>query len=261
MKTKWTDLQIKDFFDFVAENLKNNVSMLDIFKKYGIKTQKNALYLRNFYYQQLKVFNQNKQISQKLNIDLSVFKVQNFKHFSKHQEMELKNKIDNMLQKGYSVRKACAMLSDGNIKQMLRLQNKYNKIKKSNNTNSINTHTNKILFAKTNTNQYQSCQIINFPTMQNKLKKQTLNDEEIKALFMGLVKLVKENAKENNSQNMQLFLEQTEMQKRREIVLLKQKQTEIDNLNKKIADLQQKNRVLNEKLTDYRIHFLNNFKD
>ena len=73
---------------------------------------------------------------------------------------------------------------------------------------------------------------------------------------MGLVKLVKENAIENSSQNMQLFLEQTEMQKRRELVLLKQKQTEIDNLNKEIANLKQKNKDLNEKLTDYRIKFL-----
>ena len=56
---------------------------------------------------------------------------------------------------------------------------------------------------------------------------------------------------------MQLFLEQTEMQKRKEIVMLTQKQNEIELLNKQIEYLKQKNKLLNEKLTEYRIKFLN----
>ena len=104
------------------------------------------------------------------------------------------------------------------------------------------------------------CKIIQFPNSQKKPKKQTLTDDEIKSLFMGLVKIVKENAIENNSQEIQLYLEQAEMRKRRELVLLKQKQAEIESLNQEIANLKQKNKILNEKLTDYRVKYLNIYR-
>ena len=245
MKKKWENKQIKDLFDFVAIDLKNNVHTLESFRKYAKIINKNALSVRNFYYQQLKIFNDNKDLAKKLGIDLDLHKVKNVNHFNIKQETELKNNIESYIKKGYSVRKACAMLSDGNIQEMLRLQNKYRTIKKNENNNN-----------KSKTTKIEDCKIIQFPQNNKKDKKQTLTDDEIKSLFMGLVKLVKENAIENSSQNMQLFLEQTEMQKRRELVLLKQKQTEIDNLNKEIANLKQKNKDLNEKLTDYRIKFL-----
>lgn len=248
MKTKWNNEQIKEMFDFIATDLKQNLPLMQSFKKFAKKTEKNALSIRNLYYFQLKKLNENKNLAKNLGIDLNLHKVNNFNHFDKNQEIDLKNRIDFFIKKGYSVRKACATLSDGNIQEMLRLQNKYHTIKKK-----------EILQNKTN--KVDDCKIIKFPTDKAMPKKQTLTDDELKSLFMGLVKLVKENANENSNQNMQLFLEQTEMQKRKEVVMLTQKQNEIELLNKQIENLKQKNKLLNEKLTEYRIKFLNTYND
>ena len=179
MKTKWNNQQIKEMFDFIATDLKQNLPLMQSFKKFAKKTGKNALSIRNLYYFQLKKLNENKNLAKNLGIDLNLHKVNNFSHFDKNQEIDLKNRIDFFIKKGYSVRKACATLSDGNIQEMLRLQNKYHTIKKK-----------EILQNKTN--KVDDCKIIKFPIAKTLPKKQTLTDDELKSLFMGLVKLVKE---------------------------------------------------------------------
>lgn len=118
------------------------------------------------------------------------------------------------------------------------------KIKKSNKDNQS------VSYINTN------CKVFNFPAPPKKHASTTLTDDDLKALFMGLVKIVKDNAVENNSHDIKLFMEQLELQKRKEAILLKQKQTEIDILNKKIIDLQQKNIKLQNILTDYRLNFV-----
>ena len=230
MKSKWNNNQIKQLFDLVAKNSEANLSALESFRVFAKKYNKNTLSVRNFYYQQLKLLKQNPNLAIKMDIDISKHKVQNFKHFNKQQETILKSQIEQLTSKGFSVRNACEQLCNGDIAQMLRLQNKYRSIKKS------------------------ECKVIQFPSQ--KTKKQTLTDEEIKSLFMGLVKLVKENEIQNNQQSINFYIEQNEMQKRKGIVLLKQKQSEIDALKQEISNLKQKNQELNKKLTKYRVEYL-----
>ena len=231
MKAKWNNNDIKSFFSFVEQGLQNNLPLLNIFKNYATSVNKNPLTLRNFYYKQVKIFNNNKNLATELDINLNIHKVQNFSHFNLTQQAELKNKVDELVKKGYSVRRACNILSGGNIAQMLRLQNKYNSLCK------------------------KQCKVIPFPA-KNTTKKTVLTDAEIKALFRGLVKLAKQNSPENSHLGVQTFLEQTEMQKRKEIVLLKQKQLEIDILKQEIISLRQKNINLNNSLINYRIELI-----
>ena len=73
-----------------------------------------------------------------------------------------------MFKKGESVRSACYKLSDGNLTEMTRLQNKYQNLKKK-------------------TKNFDN--VIKF-----KQKSKILTDNDINSLFIGLVKLIKKNA-------------------------------------------------------------------
>lgn len=237
MKQKWNNENIKQFFEFVAKDLQNNVPVVKSFEKYAKICGKKALSLRNFYYNQLKIFFNNKNLASEMGINLSLHKVQVFRRFDALQEAELKNKIDCLLKQGYSVRKACAMISDGNIQQMLRLQNKYRSLCKKQNyfaNNDVKHNTKKASTSDEN------CKVLQFPGMGAKPKKQHLSDEDINNLFMGLVRIVKENAVQDSGKKVQSFLEQAEMQKRKELVLLRQKQLEIDILKQEVVSLRQK---------------------
>ena len=79
----------------------------------------------------------------------------------------------------------------------------------------------------------ENCKVLQFPGMGAKPKKQHLSDEDINSLFMGLVKIVKENAVQDSGKKVQSFLEQAEMQKRKELSSQKQKKGGICNEQEK----------------------------
>ena len=89
--------------------------------------------------------------------------------FSEEEKNKIISTIQEKLSQGYSVRKACLMLSGGDVKQMLRMQNKYRANKKENKTNIL--------------------------TFKQKVTNK-ITDADINGLFMGLVKLVKKSALE-----------------------------------------------------------------
>jgi hypothetical protein len=235
MKENWKNEEIKALFLCVQDGNKKHISTLDSFREFAKKTNRNALSVRNFYYQYVKYLKNNPQKATELGIDTQNFIVQNFKHFDKIEEYNLKTKIDDLVKKGYSVRKACEELSNGSLSEMLRLQNKYRSITK-----------------------HSECKVIKFPANKIPEKNQVLTDDELKSLFMGLVNLVKQNTIEGTQHSLKKYAELIEQQKRKEIVLLEQKNLEISFLQKQIENLKQKNKTLNDKLTTYRINFVNN---
>jgi len=233
MKAKWKDDEIKMLFGIVKNNNKKNVSTLDSFREFSNITKRNIYSVRNFYYSYLKILGQNTRLAKQLEIDINDFKVQQFKHFDEPSASTLIQKIDKLKQGGLSTRSACFKLCGGDIKQMLRYQNKYQNCKKDK----------------------KCAKIYNFP-VQNK-QKTALSDDDIKSLFMGLVKLVKENANQDCKTKYELFLEKTEEQKRLHFIEIEQKNFEIAELNNNILKLKQQNLQLNQKLKDYRIGLLN----
>ena len=253
MKAKWKDEEIVKLFSLIEENNKKNLSTMHSFKQYAKQSGKNPLTIRNFYYSHLKVLKNNTLLCQKLGIDVSKHKIQIFEHFDKIQESELLKKIAEYKENGFSTRNACMKLSDGNAKQMLRIQNKLRNITrktKQSTTNSLdNLKTNK------QTPKMEDTKVIQFPT-NGFNKKSRLTDDEIKSLFMGLVKLVKENADADKKEKAEKFLEQTEEEKRKRIVELEQKQTEIDVLKQQLNELKIKNSSLNKQLEFYRIEYV-----
>lgn len=235
MKEKWKNWEIKKLFELIETNQKVNKSMMESFREYAKLSNRNALSIRNFYYAQAKVLAENPALCKELGIDISNHLVQKFQHFDKKSEEKLKNSIENLKKEGISTRSACLKLSGGDVKNMLRLQNKYRSIMSK-----------------------ESAKVINFPT-QNSTKNNIgtkLTDEDIKSLFMGLVKLVKENATSENKDKAEKFLEQTEKEKRRHYVELQEKQLEIEKLNQAINELKAKNDFLNHQLKNYRLDFV-----
>ena len=285
MKAKWKDEEIKKLFSLVENNNSQNKSMIQSFKDFGRLTNRNALSVRNFYYAFAKLLNDDLSLQKKLDIDISKHNVQKFVHFDIAGENEVIEKIENLKNQGFSTRSACLKLSNGNIKTMLRLQNKYRslqdkyhkqkngqeQIQKSKNgfLNSVqnniqNNTTSASLSNKNNENDNQNkIEIINFPknisnqnSKPNNLQKNKLSDNDIKSLFMGLVNLVKESVQNDSQQKAQKFLEQTEAQNRKNVVELEQKQFEIDKLKQTILVLQNKNKTLNKQLEEYRINYM-----
>ncbi len=243
MKAKWKDEEIKSLFNLIEKNNKKNKSMLDSFREYASITKRNALSVRNFYYTYAKILKENVELQKKLDIDISKHIVQKFEHFDRENEEKIKNQINNLKKSGISTRSACLKLSNGDIKNMLRLQNKYRNIE-----------------AK----ERKEAEIIKFPTYNLRSEefvnnsKTKLTDDEIKSLFLGLVKLVKESAKSDSQEKAQKFLEQTEENKRKRLVEIEEQKAEIERLKEVVLELKTKNKFLNKQLEDYRIDYVNN---
>ena len=145
-----------------------------------------------------------------------------------------------------SIRGACLKLAGGNAKEMLRLQNKYRNIKKETKIfkfPAINSQ-----FLQKNDQKINS---------ENKNQNTKLTDEDIKSLFLGLVNLVKETARENNKTEIEKFVLKTEEENRKRLVELEQKQNEIERLKQYTLELKEKIKNLNNALANYRVDFLN----
>lgn len=107
---------------------------------------------------------------------------------------------------------------------------------------------------------FGNCKVFQFPS-KSQPQKQTLTDTEINSLFLGLVKLVKENSSNVQNPQLDIFLQQTQLQKRKELLAKKQNQKEVDLLKKQIEFLKQQNSILQQKLMEYRVNYVCSLKD
>ena len=231
MRNGWNDKEIKYLFDLVERNNQQNLPIMKSFEMYAHHSKKNKLTVRNFYYSFAKLLKIDENLAKKLQIDIKKHQIQRFVHFDKKQESKLVEQIESLVENGHSVREACQILSNGDIKKMIRLQNKYQSIK-------------------------EKCKIIKFPEQSKKKNGQRLSDAEINSLFLGLVKLVREQALGDSQQQVKQYLEISSEEKRKQIVETQQKQNEIDLLKEQIKALQEQNKKLNNQLKIYRIDFV-----
>lgn len=148
-------------------------------------------------------------------------------HFNKFTESEIENLIttvDNNLLKGISVRNTCLSLAGNDAKTMLRLQNKYRNVK----------------IKERNKKVEEKGKIINFDFAKNRLDKK-ITDDDINALFSGLVKIVKKSALDSVEQELKIECNEANENFRATLIDLNKKEAEL-----KI--LQEENRELNLKL-------------
>ena len=158
---------------------------------------------KNYYYKTLKFLNDNPLIAHKLDINLKNFKIKKFDKFNSSEKFDLLKTVDENLKKGISVRATCMKLANNDAKVMLRLQNKYRNMVKVNNKNKSENSVVEIeKQAYQNSKQKERTKnIINIATAKAK-NNNSIGDNELNALFLGLVRIVKKTALENVSKDL-----------------------------------------------------------
>lgn len=218
----WSDEEVKALFKFVEVKKSEGVPLIKIFDLYARATYRHKNSVRNYYYSEILRLSDDPNRARELGIDLLNHKAKDVKQFSEADTQNLLNSINGLIEQGYSVRGACLKLSNGDASKMIRLQNKYRmetKYKKE---------------AKMGT-------IIKMPE-----RKSIISDEEINALFLGLIKLVRRQEREKNSSERTDDANQKLKEALASIIVKKQ---EIEKLKQQIQILKKENNEIKETLS------------
>ena len=221
MKGVWQDDEVKNLFKTVEECKVSGKAVREAFLLHAKSYGRKANSVRNYYYHELDNLAKDKSRAQKLGIKLENHQKNQFVGFSEEEKNKIIAKIQEKLNQGYSVRRACLMLSGGDVKQMLRLQNKYRANQKEGKSNILT-------FKQKPTNK--------------------ITDADINGLFMGLVKLVKKSAMEEAKNAAAEEKLQTSATIRKLISQIGQKDRELEFLKTDYLSLKKENSLLKKKL-------------
>lgn len=206
-------------FNMVEKYKTANKPISWAFKEFAKKTNRQQNSIRNLYYMQLSVLCSNKEKAKELGIDLSRHSVQNPLPFSPEEENDMFKKIQDLTGKGYSVRKSCMILANGDPSLMIRYQNKYRCMLNQNKNDDFN--------------------VIKMPP-----KKIGITDADIQSLFLGLVKLVKRNALVEAKSQTEESAKRNEVLIDKYLIDLNSKAEEIDSLKQQVALFSEMNKNL-----------------
>lgn len=220
----WTRAEICKLFSVVEEYKKQNKPLLSAFRDFATRFARRPASVRNFYYQQLKVFQASPKLCGDWGINLNNHQKKPAVMFTKEELSTTITQIDALVQKGHSVRAACKMLSNGDATTMLRLQNKYHAHKAA-----------------------QSPKVLVMPT-----KNAGLSEGEINSLLMGLIKLVRKSAEDAAQKNFAEKIRLANTQLRTSIKNLADKQREVQNLREKFEILTTEKEKLREEIQKLR---------
>ena len=216
----WNNQEVKDLFSSIEKIKENGSPIRQAFINHAQKYKRKPNSVRNYYYHEVDNLEEDQARLRKLGIDLSKHKKNTIKYFTEDEEKGLLEKIDKLVQSGCSVRKACLTLSNGDVNQMLRFQNKYRNFKAKQKPISKD---NIVKFAK---------------------KRDTITENEIQALFLGLVRLVKRNAQEEANSQMKSFIAKANDELRKTIVALNNKEKEYRQLKEELLKIKEENSKL-----------------
>ena len=188
----WEDEEVKTLFKFVEIKKSEGLPLIKIFKLFADFVGRKQNSVRNYYYKEIKNLVADNNRCKNLNISLSDHTAKNAIPFSENETKNVIESVKQMVNNGFSVRKACLTLANGDATKMIRYQNKYRSSIKSKNIKSTEN---------SNGNIIDTIQHSNVITMQP--KQTTMSDDDIKALFMGILKLVKKQEMEKASKTMQ----------------------------------------------------------
>lgn len=216
----WSNQEVKDLFTSVEKTKDNGSTLKLAFIEHAKKYSRQPNSVRNYYYHEIDNLENDKPRCNKLGIDLSKHKKSSIQYFSKDEEDSLMQKIDGLVESGCSVRKACMTLSNGDVNQMLRFQNKYRNF-------------------KSKQKPMEKDNIIKFTK-----KKEGISESELQALFMGLVRLVKRSAQEEATSQTRNILERANIELRKTIVALNSKEKEYRELKVQFLKVKEENSKL-----------------
>ena len=222
----WKNEEVKKLFNFIENYVKQGKSLSFAFKDYALSNNRKPNSVRNYYYLELNNLLNNEKRVNELEINLSLHTKKQANFFTEEEVKTQMQKLIELKNKGYSVRKACMTLANGNIEQMVRLQNKYRSILKNNPQ----------YFESLGNNN-----IIKMPERKSKLSENDINN-----LFLGLVRLVKNQAKQEANLFIKKEKEHANMIFRQTLVDLANKEQEINSLRKQFEVLKNETKKLNE---------------
>lgn len=164
----------------------SNKTLSSVFASLAKKWKMSKDSVRNMYYQNFDYVKNNASFCSKYAIDSDKLSKIKGKGFSLDEQSELFNKIEEGKKQGKSVRKVCMELADGDISLMVRYLNKFRTMNQVA-ENKQNMQFNKSFLNVENIEKSKN-KIIQMPIRQD-----VLTEADIQALFMGLVRLVKNN--------------------------------------------------------------------
>ena len=127
----WKDSETLELFNLVENFKKKGKSLKEAFFAFAMQSGRKENSVRNYYYKTLKSLSFNKKNSLKIN--LKYHKVNRAKSFTKEEEREVFSQIGKLMSEGVSLRSACLKVANGDVKKMLRYQNKFRNIEKEEN--------------------------------------------------------------------------------------------------------------------------------
>ena len=130
MKLTWTKGEVKKLFSMVEECKKKHEPLILAFNTFSQRFCRKVFSVRNFYYHKLREFEKNPQLARSFNIDISLHQKMEQRAFSQEEYDNELATVARLVDSGYSIRKACQEVSKGDLKFMLRLQNKFYSTKK-----------------------------------------------------------------------------------------------------------------------------------
>lgn len=224
MKGIWKDEEVKSLFKQVEDVKLSGKPTRQAFdmhaKKYG--RQNNSV--RNYYYAELSRLEQDEARRELLGIDLKKHQKTGHGTFSEEETNSVIQSIDQKIKEGYSVRKACMILSGGDVKAMLRLQNKYRAStmqKKQNISNNI---------------------------LAFKTRESLISDSDINSLFLGLVKLIKKNAVEQIKSAEAISKKESDQAVRKLMSIVGQKERQLKFLREDYERIKKENALLKKRM-------------
>lgn len=229
----WSDEEVKTFFKFVEIKKSEGLSLVNTFEAYAKCTRRHKNSVRNFYYGKLESLQRNPARCDCLGVDIEKHMIKGVVPFAADDTKKLISDIESLLSAGYSVRGACFELSGGDAKGMIRLQNKYRQETKYK-------------------RKEQMGNIIKMP-----IKKETISDGEINALFLGLIKLIKKQERETQHEQFERIITEGNEKLKMAFAEIISNRYKMDRLREQIKILTMQNEKLKESRIEDRIRNLN----
>ncbi len=243
---KWKDEEVLKLFNHIESCTKKGQCLTKAFKSYAQISGRKPNSVRNYYYAELLNLEQDEKRRKTFGIDISKHQKVMPKFFSKEEIESQIFEIVRLYNEGYSIRKACLKLANGNIDEMVRLQNKYRTLLKKQ-PQLIASFEQKL---KNEGKELKTVLPENVISMPN--RKTKLSDSEINSLFLGLVKLIKNHAKQEVAGTLQKQNQLANQELRKMMVSISEKEHEIQKLRNSFELLKNENKKFEKKIHELR---------
>ena len=170
--------RIKQLFTLAKEG----GSLASVFRRLSFEWGLSENSIRNFYYTEYKNL-MNEDYANKVGVSVKGLKKLEFNLFTSDDKEFLVKSVLEATAKGESVRSTCLRLSGGDANKMIRLQNKYR-----------STMKNEPEFVQEVVKKYNIKTTDDKENVLTIRRKARLSDSDINSLFMGLVRLIKNNS-------------------------------------------------------------------